>query len=76
MNTLTVDEDYIRVRNKMIPEAEKYANKVAGVTGKGKNEAEREERVIKWNHPLKRADGSRKRNKGKADALYTKRPQH
>ena len=49
MQTLIIDEDYIRERNKLIPEAEQFANKSYGVSAKGKSEPEREEWTARWN---------------------------
>jgi hypothetical protein len=42
------DKDYAKLRNSLIPEAEKFTNKHCGVSYEGENQKEREAWSAKW----------------------------
>lgn len=47
---MIIDEEYIKVRNGLIPAAERYANHRHGVRFNGSGKAEREVYAAAWNH--------------------------
>ena len=51
------DPDYIKIREKLIPEAEKWTNKLCGKKYRGKNKKERDVWNARWSREfLKRVD--------------------
>lgn len=49
-----MDQQYVDMRNTLIPIAERYANKAAGQSGTGKSMKEREVWAARWNRAFHR----------------------